>query len=206
MNIHEKHPFSKENFACNQPSPTDTASQVVPKAPALLLETAHAGAPGEGQEPRYWLVKFAPFRTAWAEIVRRGTFTLRGVRSAGARKHLAGMRFADRVLFYHSQRELAVVGVLEVTREAYPDPTSADPHWLTCDFAPVHTLVRPVSLDELRRQPALAGLGLLKQPRLAVMPVGPDHFERILSMSGCADAQVELDCSPAGRSMARLKA
>ena len=84
--------------------------------------------PGNGNaSPRYWLVKFAPFRTSWAEIVRRGTFTLRGVRSPAARANLASMRLGDPVLFYHSQQELAVVGVMTVTREAYPDPTSSDP-------------------------------------------------------------------------------
>jgi predicted RNA-binding protein with PUA-like domain len=68
----------------------------------------------------HWLVKFAPFRTSWAEIVKRGTFTLRGVRSPAARKHLSKMRLGDAVLFYHSQKELAVVGLMEVSKEAYP--------------------------------------------------------------------------------------
>lgn len=89
---------------------------------------------------RHWLVKFAPFRTPWTEIVKRGTFTLRVVRSPAARKHLLEMRLGDTVLFYHCQKELAVVGVMAVTREAYADPTSADPQWLTCDFAPLKTL------------------------------------------------------------------
>ncbi len=72
--------------------------------------------------PSFWLVKFAPFRTSWTEIVKRGTFTLRGVRSPAARKHLSKMRLGDAVLYYHSQQELAVVGVMEVTREAFPTP------------------------------------------------------------------------------------
>ncbi|MBI2924105.1 MAG: EVE domain-containing protein [Verrucomicrobia bacterium] len=64
------------------------------------------------------MVKFAPFRTPWTQIVKRGTFTVRGVRSRAARKHLSEMRVGDPVLYYHSQQELAVVGVMEVTREA----------------------------------------------------------------------------------------
>ena len=83
---------------------------------------------------QYWLVKFAPFRTSWSEIVRRGTFTLRGVRNAQARNTLAAIRKGDPVLFYHSQQELAIVGVMEATREAYLDPTSTDSQWLTCYF------------------------------------------------------------------------
>ena len=89
------------------------------------------------ESPRHWIVKFAPFRTSWAEVVQRGTFTMRGVRSPVARSHLAAMRLGDHALFYHSQQEQAVMGLMEVTREAYPDPTSAEPQWLTCDFRPI---------------------------------------------------------------------
>ncbi len=125
---------------------------------------------------RHWLIKFAPFRTSWSQIVRTGTFTLRGVRSPEARKHLASMRVGDLVLFYHSQEERAIVGVLEVAREAYPDPTSADPKWLTCDFRPVRPLSRAIGRDELATHPELCSLALIRQPRLAVSPVSPEHF------------------------------
>lgn len=125
---------------------------------------------------RHWLIKFAPFRTSWSQIVRAGTFTLRGVRSPEARNHLAAMRLGDPVLFYHSQEERAIVGVLEVAREAYPDPTSADPKWLTCDFRPVRPLNRPISRDELAAHPELRTMPLIRQPRLAVSPVRPEHY------------------------------
>src|SRR5580658_6629239 len=128
----------------------------------------------------FWLVKFAPFRTNWAEIVRRGSFTLRGVRSHAARKHLAEMRKGDAVLFYHSQQELAVVGVMEVTREAYPDPTTADPRWLTCDFAPVKSLKPPLPLSAIKADSRLAMLPLVRQPRLAVMPLTAEQFQIIV--------------------------
>lgn len=132
---------------------------------------------------KHWLVKFAPFRTSWQEIVKRGRFTLRGVRSPAAHKHLSEMRVGDAVLFYHSQKELAVVGVMEVTREAYPDPTSSDVQWLTCDFAPTRTLARPVSLSEIRTDSALATIALVRQPRLAVMPITAAQFSQILETS-----------------------
>lgn len=82
-----------------------------------------------------------------------------------ARKYISQMRLGDTVLFYHSQQELAVVGVMEVTREAYPDPMSADPQWLTCDFAPVKTLAHPVSLATIKADSRFANLGLVRQPR-----------------------------------------
>ena len=131
----------------------------------------------------FWLVKFAPFRTSWRDIIMAGRFTLRGVRSHAARKNLQAMRLGDRVLFYHSQKEKAIVGVLKVTRPAYPDPTSADPKWLTCDFAPTKTLTRPVTLKELRSHPQFADLPLLRQPRLSVMPISPQAFENIIALS-----------------------
>jgi predicted RNA-binding protein with PUA-like domain len=131
----------------------------------------------------YWLVKFAPFRTSWMEIVQHGKFTLRGVRSPTARKHLAAMRLGDQVLYYHSQKELAVLGVMKVAREAYPDPTSFDPQWFTCDFTPLQTLPRSVTLAELKAEPRLTNFALLSQPRLAVMPVALEHFQIITQKS-----------------------
>ena len=131
----------------------------------------------------YWLVKFAPFRTSWAEIVRRGTFALRGVRNRQARNNLAAMRKDDPVLYYHSQQELAVVGIMKVIREAYPDPTSNDPQWLTCDFSPDSTLLFPVTLAEIKEKTGLKDLRLIRQPRLAVMPLAKEEFEIIVHMA-----------------------
>lgn len=129
------------------------------------------------------MVKFAPFRTSWIEIVRRGVFTIRGIRSQQARNNLATMRNGDLVLFYHSQQELAVVGLMEVTREAYPDPTSTDPRWVTCDFKPLQTLSPPITLSEIKANPALSELPLIRQPRLSVMPVTMKEFNEILKIS-----------------------
>lgn len=139
--------------------------------------------PGEKLQRNFWLIKFAPFRTSWADIVRTGTFTLRGVRSPSARKHLAAMRLGDRVFFYRSQQDQGVVGLMEVTREAYPDPTSADPHWLTCDFRPTQTLANDVPLAKIKAAAQLATLPLLRQPRLAVMPIKESEFYVLESLS-----------------------
>lgn len=131
---------------------------------------------------RYWLVKFAPFRTSWTDIVRRGTFTLRGVRSHQARNYLGAMHVGDTVLYYHSQQELSIVGVMEVTSEPYPDPTNSDPQWLTCNFRPVQTLSHPISLAEVKANPTLSKIPLVRQPRLSVMPVTSTEFEEILEI------------------------
>jgi len=131
---------------------------------------------------RYWLVKFAPFRTSWTDIVRRGIFTLRGIRNRQARNNLTAMTNGDLVFFYHSQQELSVVGLMEVTREAYPDPTSSDPKWLTCNFRPIQTLSHPITLAEIKANPALSKLSLVRQPRLSVMPVTSEEFEEILTI------------------------
>ena len=126
-----------------------------------------------------WLVKFAPFRTSWSEIVRRGTFTLRGIRSPAARNNLRAMQLHDPVLFYHSQQERTIVGIMEVSRTAYPDPTSADPKWLTCDFVPIRSLQTPVKLSTIKADLRLADIRLIRQPRLSVMPLTDLEFDII---------------------------
>jgi len=130
----------------------------------------------------YWLIKFAPFRTSWDEIVRRGVFTLRGVRSPEARNNLKKMKRHDPVLFYHSQKEFSVVGIMKVTRAAYPDPTSTDAKWLTCDFAPVRTLKVPIKLSVIKKIPELLEIALVRKPRLAVMPLSKKEFETIAKL------------------------
>ncbi len=130
---------------------------------------------------RHWLIKFAPFRTSWTEIVRAGTFTLRSVRSPEACKHLEAMRVGDRVLFYHSQEGRAVMGEMEVTRSAYADPTSVGSEWLTCDFVPVQTFTKPIPLTALKADTRLINLPLVRQPRLAVMPIPQEAYAIIVT-------------------------
>jgi predicted RNA-binding protein with PUA-like domain len=132
---------------------------------------------------RHWLIKFAPFRTSWEEIVARGIFTPRGIRSPEARKHLSAMRLGDPVLFYQSQQNQSVVGILEVVREAYPDPTSADSQWMTCDFVPLRTLPSPVSLEAIKANPSLWSLPLVRRPRLSVMPLTMSESEIIQALA-----------------------
>jgi len=165
-------------------APAVAEAQLLPRMVDELIIVNHkVMTESTKKSSQMWLIKFAPFRTSWTDIVRRGTFTLRGVRNSQERNYLAAMRIGDRVFFYHSQQQLAIVGIMEVTREAYPDQTSSDPQWLTCDFQPVLTLSKPVTLSEIREEPTLAKLLLIRQPRLAVMPVTKEESMDIKRLS-----------------------
>jgi len=90
------------------------------------------------------------------------------------------MQIGDSVFFFQSQRDQAVMGLMEVTRTAYPDPTSADPAWLTCDFRPVRSFSQSLSLTAIRSGESFAASPLLRQPRLAVMPIRPEEADWII--------------------------
>ena len=104
------------------------------------------------------------------------------MRNAQARSHLAGMQVGDRVLFYHSGDGKEVVGIAEVARVAYPDPTSDDPRWLAVDLTPVRALAKPVSLAAVKADAALARIPLVRQSRLSVMPLEKAAFDRIVGL------------------------
>lgn len=130
----------------------------------------------------YWLVKSEPGTYAWAQLVADGGTVWDGVRNPLARQHLAAMRRGDLVLYYHSNVGKEVVGIARVAREAHPDPK--DPKWLAVDVEPVKPLATPVSLAAIKADAKLAGLALIRQSRLSVMPVAKEHFERILALGG----------------------
>jgi predicted RNA-binding protein with PUA-like domain len=133
---------------------------------------------------RYWLVKQEPEAYSWTDFVRDGGTVWTGVRNFQARNHLRAMQRGDLVLFYHSVSEKRVVGVAEVTRTAYPDPTAKEGDWSAVDLRPVEPFLRPVPLDEIKADPALRNLPLLKQNRLSVMPLTPAEFQRLLQLGG----------------------
>lgn len=131
----------------------------------------------------HWLVKSEPSTYAWERLVAEGRTRWDGVRNPAARQHLGAMKPGDLVLFYHSGEGKAVVGIARVAKEAYPDPTSADGKWLAVDVEPVKPLARPVTLAEIKAERSLAQLALVRQPRLSVMPVPKDAYERILALA-----------------------
>jgi predicted RNA-binding protein with PUA-like domain len=133
---------------------------------------------------RYWLVKQEPEAYSWTDFTRDGGTAWTGVRNFQARNHLRAMQRGDLVLFYHSVSEKRVVGVAEVTRTAYPDPTAKEGDWSAVDLRPVEPLLRPVPLDEIKADPALRNLPLLKQNRLSIMPLTQTEFQRLLQLGG----------------------
>ena len=131
---------------------------------------------------RHWLTKSEPFKYSWDDLVRDGSTYWDGVRNAQARNNLQAMRAGDLALYYHSQEGKEVVGVARITGEAYPDPTADDPRWVVVDLEPERPLRRPVSLAEIKADPKLRGIPLVKQSRLSVMPIERPAFERILAV------------------------
>ena len=132
----------------------------------------------------HWLVKSEPGTYSWDDLVRDGRTRWDGVRNPLARRHLESMRRGDLVLFYHSGEGKDVVGIARVARESYPDPTAADGRWLAVDLEPLRPLAAPVTLAAIKADRQLAGLALIRQSRLSVMPVDAAHFERIVALGG----------------------
>lgn len=131
----------------------------------------------------HWLVKQEPTAYAWEEFVRDGKTAWTGVRNFQARNHLRAMAPGDKVLYYHSVTGKAVVGIAEVVRPAYPDPTASEGDWSCVDIKPIEALRRAVTLEEIKSEASLADIGLLRQSRLSVMPLKKSEFDTILKIS-----------------------
>ena len=132
----------------------------------------------------FWLVKQEPSSYSWSDLVAEGETSWTGVRNFTARNNLRKMRKADEVLFYHSGEEKAVVGIAKVMRTAYPDPTAKEGDWSTVDLAAVKPMARPVTLREIKGNPRLRGIPLVRQSRLSVMPLAEPEFREIVNMAG----------------------
>ena len=130
----------------------------------------------------YFLVKSEPDGFSWDQQVANGTEPWTGVRSHQAKRNLVAMRNGDRAFFYHSNTGREIVGVVEVVREAYPDPTGEE--WACVDLKAVGPLPRPVGLAAIKRDPALAGMALLRLSRLSVAPVGGSEWAHICGLGG----------------------
>lgn len=132
----------------------------------------------------YWLVKSEPDAFSWDQQVRNGTEPWTGVRNALASNHLRAMRAGDRSFFYHSNIGKEIVGIVEVVREAYPDPTDRTGRWVCVDLRAVAPMPRPVTLATIKADPAFAELALVRQSRLSVMPIADAHWRRLCRMGG----------------------
>ena len=129
-----------------------------------------------------WLVKQEPETYSWDDFVRDGRTDWTGVRNFQARNNLKQMKVGDRVLFYHSSTGKCVVGIAEVARAAYPDPTADDPQWVAVDLKPVKPLKEAVPLAAIRYTSKLANLPLIRQSQLSVMPLTKEEFDTIVAM------------------------
>ena len=130
----------------------------------------------------YWLVKQDPEAYSWDDFVRDGGTQWTGVRNFLARKHLRAMRKGDAVLFYHSVSDKAIVGIAQVTREAFPDPTAKEGDWSAVELKPLKRLKKPVSLAQIKAEPKLRDIALLRCSRLSVQSLGKAEFELISRM------------------------
>ena len=130
----------------------------------------------------YWLVKQEPEAYSWDDFVREGGTQWTGVRNFLARKNLRAMRKGDAVFFYHSVSDKAVVGIAQVTREAFPDPTAKEGDWSAVELKPLKRLKKPVSLAQIKAEPKLRDIALLRCSRLSVQSLGKAEFELISRM------------------------
>ncbi|MBK9191945.1 MAG: EVE domain-containing protein [Crocinitomicaceae bacterium] len=131
----------------------------------------------------YWLVKSEPTVFSWDQFVKAKKACWDGVRSYPGRKNLREMKKGDQVLYYHSMEGLEVVGIAEVTKEAYQDPTTSE-DWSAVDLKPVKAFKKTVSLASIKAEKKLQNIYLIRQGRLSVMPLEKSEFELIVKMGG----------------------
>ena len=129
----------------------------------------------------YWLMKSEPQVYSWADLVRDGRTWWDGVRNNAARLHLRAMAEGDEALFYHSNDERAVVGIMRIAGAQAPD--GEDGAWVKVPVEPLRALPRPVTLKAIKAEPALAAMELIRQSRLSVSPVRPEEWARVLAMA-----------------------
>ena len=134
----------------------------------------------------YWLLKSEPSTWSWDQQVaagKKGTFWS-GVRNHTAKNHLMAMKKGDRAFFYHSGEDKAVVGIVEVIKEYYPDPSDETGKFGMVDVKAVEALPKPATLDEIKKEPKLKGMALIKYSRLSVQPVTGEEWRIINRIGG----------------------
>ena len=129
----------------------------------------------------YWLMKSEPASYSWDDLVRDGGTEWDGVRNNAARLHLRAMKPGDEAFLYHSMSDKAVVGIMRIASEPRPDPK--DGAWVSVRVEPVRALEKPVTLAEIKAEPSLAAMELIRQSRLSVCPVRPEEWEQVLALS-----------------------
>ncbi len=133
----------------------------------------------------YWLVKSEPDAFSWDQQVANGIEPWTGVRNHMAKNNLKAMKQGDKAFFYHSNVGKEIVGVVEVAREAYPDPSAEKGDWVCVDMRAIGPVPKPVTLAAIKAEPALEGIALIRQSRLSVMAISSEHWVRLCEMGEC---------------------
>tara|TARA_B100001027_G_scaffold198747_1_gene157054 strand:- start:1070 stop:1474 length:405 start_codon:yes stop_codon:yes gene_type:complete len=131
----------------------------------------------------YWLLKSEPSAWSWGQQVKEGSSMWDGVRNYQARNNLKKMKKGDKCFFYHSVSEKSIVGIVEVVKEHYPDPTDESGKFVVVDVKATKKLKNIVSLDQIKKTKKLRDIALIKQTRLSVMPIHKDEWQTIIKMS-----------------------
>ncbi len=137
---------------------------------------------GEEEEVAFWLMKSEPGSWSWDDQAHEGTTHWDGVRNYRASNNMKAMKRGDRAFFYHSGKERSIVGIVEVVKEYYPDHTDSSGRFGMVDVKALKPVTAPVTLARIKAEPRLAGLGLLRQSRLSVVPVGAAEWRVLCAM------------------------
>ncbi len=133
---------------------------------------------------QYWLIKSEPFKYSWEKLLKDGKTFWDGVRNFQARKNLMSMKKGDKCLFYHSNEGLAIVGIAEVIKEHYPDPTDNTGKWVCVDIKPYESFKNPITLQKIKEHPVLKNMQFVKQQRLSVSQVSEGEYKIICKLGG----------------------
>ena len=131
----------------------------------------------------HWLVKSEPIKYSWEQFEKDGRTTWDGVRNYAARNNLKAMKKGDEIFFYHSNEGLEIVGIAQVVKEAYQDPTTKDEAWVVVDLKPLRRLKHAVTLQQIKADPRLKDMALLRLSRLSVQPVQDKEWTIVMDMS-----------------------
>lgn len=132
----------------------------------------------------HWLMKSEPSAYSWEQLAKDQRTNWNGVRNFQAANNLKAMKPGDRAFFYHSNEGLAIVGIVEIVKPAYPDPGDKSGRFVQVDVVPVTAMKTPVTLAAIKGEPQLKNLALVRQGRLSVSPVGIDEWKIICKMGG----------------------
>lgn len=129
---------------------------------------------------QYWLIKSEPFKYSWDQFEKDGKTIWDGVRNYAARNNLRSMKKGDLAFWYHSNEGMEIVGIAQVVKESYQDPTTDNPAWLVVEFKPFKKLKKTIPLTILKTDPRLVNMDLIRLGRLSVQTVKPEEWEIVM--------------------------